>query len=188
LTRPVFETKTFLASRAFGPAADCGTLRGQRTLPAVASAGAETTLKATDVRPDGRRPALPGEELDGLVLLVPRDPDWALVLWELGADAVGSARAQLAPPASATELQLRLYPLGDRPGARRRAARAYPLANWVGERLVLIERPGLPHQAVIGFVDGHGAFVAVARSEVTPTPQGGYAPGAERGPTQEVGG
>jgi hypothetical protein len=113
-------------------------------------------------------------DAEGFVTLVPRDPDWALALWELGADAVGRARAQLTPPLEQSEMQLRVYPMGDGAGGQRRPVRTYRISRWSGQRLVLIERPGVSHQAAIGFVDVQGAFVPVVRSAIIPTPLGGF--------------
>lgn len=111
------------------------------------------------------------------VVLVPRDADWALALWELTADGLHRASQHLPNPSGPARLVLRVYDSAVRAGRRGRSEPiAYPVDHWLGERMVLLGRPGSPHQAVIGLLDDEGTFVSICRSDIltlseaSPTP------------------
>lgn len=104
------------------------------------------------------------ENTRGRLDLLVRDPDWALALWEISAEAMARAKAALRV-GSETRLIIRLYAASAQLGARERSPpRDFSVSQWIGQRLVLLGAPGERTRAAIGLLDERGAFAAICRS------------------------
>ena len=98
--------------------------------------------------------------------LLPRDPDWAYILWSADALNIASAEAELGSKAEGQALVARLYVTGKHPVCDRRTnVREVVLSGWSGHTIAMLGPPGSRHQVALGLRDDSGRFTVICRSE-----------------------
>ena len=107
------------------------------------------------------------------ITLLPRDPDWIYIFWEIIPEDVGNCKEKVNDFGSDSNLVLRVYNAS--PSARQKRQRDnyfdIEVSEWLGRRYVLWGTPNTIHSVAIGYRSKQGVFAAITRSEFVKSPR-----------------